>query len=92
MKNDAESRLLAAMPDRCGDKKTVLADGWLINGFAQALAAFGALVLTFTLAAAVLRLLYARRRFRFSPLLYCLPIRMYLYFDSILRLFNDYDD
>jgi hypothetical protein len=58
-----------------------------VVGKTKAAQAFAAgLALTFTLAAAVFRLLYAFRRFRFSTLLYCLPIIMNLYFIRALRL------
>jgi hypothetical protein len=62
--------------------RTVVGKTYAAQAFAAGLA------LTFTLAAAVFRLLYAFRRFRFSTLLYCLPIIMNLYFIRALRLCN----
>jgi len=46
----------------------------------------GAAGLLLALGAAFFRLMYLRRRFRFSALLYCLLIR--LYFINALRLFS----
>lgn len=69
---------------RCGHKKTALSDG-LLEKKNEAQAFFD---LVLALAPSFFRFKYALRRFRFSTLLYCLPINKCLYITGLLRLFN----